>query len=125
MKAECEPATIGEIASVEFLGLKDFFTMSKDERFRDTEALIEQIRPMAILAVELLAFDKLDLIAKVSSDYRWGPFLTALADTVDSLKALQEIVGAAEARMTIALANIEGANDPAESDPEPIKIACR
>ena len=125
MKAECEPATIGEIASVEFLGLKDFFTMSKDERFRDTEALIEQIRPMAILAVELLAFDKLDLIAKVSSDHRWGPLLTALADTVDSLKALQEIVGAAEARMTIALANIEGANDPAESDPEPIKIACR
>jgi hypothetical protein len=38
------------------------------------------------------------------------------------LKALQEIVGAAEPRMAVALANIEGA-DPraAESDLEPIK----
>ena len=112
MKVECEPATIGEIASVEFLGLKDFFTMSKDQRLRDTEALIEQIRPMAILAVELLAFDKVELIAKVSSDCeRWGPFLATLADAVDALKALQDIVSAAEARMAIALATIEGAHD--------------
>jgi hypothetical protein len=38
------------------------------------------------------------------------------------LKALQEIVGAAEARMAVALANIEG-DDPrsAESDQEPIQ----
>jgi hypothetical protein len=63
--------------------------------------------------VELLEFDKLDLIAKVSSDpERWAPFLTALADAVDAQEALKDIVSAAEARMVIALANIKGVRDP-------------
>jgi hypothetical protein len=113
MKTECEPATIGQIASVEFQGLKDFFKMPKDERLQNINMLIEQIRPMAILAVEVLAFDKLDLIAKVSSDPdRWAPFLTGLADAVDAQEALKDIVSAAEARMVIALANIARVRDP-------------
>jgi len=112
MKTKCEPANIVEVASVEFQGLKGFFTMPKAERLQNTDALIDQIRPMAILAVELLAFEKVELIAKVSSDCeRWGPFLATLADAVDALKALQDIVSAAEARMAIALATIEGAHD--------------
>jgi hypothetical protein len=113
LKATGEPATTGEIASVEFQGLKDFFfTMPRDERLQNTNALIDQIRPVAFLAVELLAFDRAELIAKVSSDFdRWGPFLPALADAADGLKALQDIVGAAEARMAVALANITGGHD--------------
>ena len=113
MKAECEPATIGQIASVEFQGLKDLFKIPKSERLQNINTLIEQIRPMAILAVELLEFDKLDLIAKVLSDPdRWAPFLTGLADAVDAQEALKDILSAAEARMVIALANIEGVRDP-------------
>jgi hypothetical protein len=113
MKAESEPATIGEMASVEFQGLKDFFKMSRDERLRNIDVLVEQIRPAAILAVVLLEFDKLELIAKVSSDPdRWSVFLTALADAVDALEALKDTVCAAEARAAIALANIEGVRNP-------------
>jgi hypothetical protein len=64
------------------------------------------------LAVELLAFDRAELIAKASSDYgRWSPFLPALADAADGLQALRDIVGSAEARMAVALANITGGHD--------------
>jgi hypothetical protein len=111
MKTIGDPATIGEMASVEFQGLKNSFTMRQDERLRNIDALIDDLRPMAILAVELLAFDKEELIDKVSGDYdRWGSFLIALAEASDTLKALQDIVSTAEARMSIALANVE--NNP-------------
>jgi hypothetical protein len=114
MKAECEPATIDEMAAAEFQDLKAFFKMPKDDRLRNINVLIEQIRPMAILAVELLEFDKLELIAKVSADpARLSAFLTGIADAVDALEALKDIVSVAEARMVIALANIEGVRDPA------------
>jgi hypothetical protein len=91
--------------------LRDFFNLPKNERLQNINILIEQIRPMAILAVELLEFDKLD--AKVSSDPdRWAPFLTGLADAVDAQEASKDIVSAAEARMVIALANIARVRDP-------------
>ena len=117
--SECKLPTVSEIASVEFDTLIGLFDVSKDERQRDINALIEQIRTAAIVSFELLGFDKAELIAKASADWRqWASLLSALADTIDSLKALQEIVGAAEARTAVALANIEGDPRAAESDPE-------
>jgi hypothetical protein len=119
MTTEAEPVTIDEIASVDFKSVKTYFTIPEDQRLHNADVLIDQIRPMAILAVELFAFDKLELIAKVSSaPDLWGFCLTALGETTDALKALQDIVGAAEARMTIALANIEGVRDPAATQSE-------
>jgi hypothetical protein len=123
LEAESKPPTVSEIASVEFDALIGLVAVSRDDRLRDINALIEQIRAGTIVSFELLGFAKTELIAKASADWhQWASFLSALADTIDSLKALQEIVGAAEARMAVALANIEG-DDPrsAESDQEPIQ----
>jgi CheY-like chemotaxis protein len=116
-EAECKPPIVSEIASVECDALKGLFAVSKDDRLRNINALIEQIRAGAIVSFELLEFDKTELIAKASADWhQWASLLSALADTIDSLKALQEIVGAAETRMAVALANIEGA------DPRAVRI---
>jgi hypothetical protein len=102
-------ATINEIASIEFRGLKDFSSMLKDERRRDTDALFDQLRPMAILAVELLSLDKDELVNKAAAEKdTWGSFLSALAATAESLNGLQEIFSAVEIRLAVALANVEG-----------------
>jgi hypothetical protein len=102
-------ATINDIASIEFRGLKDFSSMSKDERRRDTNALFDQLRPIAILAVELLSLDKDELVNKAAAEKdTWGSLLSALAATAESLKGFQEIFSAVEIRLAVALANVEG-----------------
>jgi hypothetical protein len=102
-------ATIKELASIEFQGLKDFSSIPKHERLENTDGLIDQIRPIAILAVELLSWDKDELIGKAATDPDiWGSYLAALGATSESLKGLQNIISAAEVRMAVALANVEG-----------------
>lgn len=71
--------------------------------------MIDRIRVAALVAVEFLVFDKDELIARAAADYETlGPVLMALADAADTLKGLREIVTAAELRLAIALANVEG-----------------
>jgi hypothetical protein len=103
-----KPATVASIAPIEFEGIKDFSETPKNERQRNTNGLIDQVRIAALVAVEFLVFDKDELIAKASADHEaLGSVLMGLADAADSLKALQEIVEAAEMRLCVALANVK------------------
>lgn len=55
----------------------------------------------------------LSIEAATSSDLtKCSLFLIALAENSDTLKALRDIVSAAEARMAVALANVEGDSGP-------------
>ena len=107
------PVSVSQLAAMEFKGAKDIAAMSKDERLRKIHGLVDNVRPMAVLAGELMAFDKDELIAKVAANIELhGPFLMALAHAGDDLKALQNIVMSAEMRLAVALANVEGDPGP-------------
>jgi hypothetical protein len=103
-----KPATVASIAPIEFEGIKEFSETPKDERLRNTNRLIDQVRIAALVAAEFLVFDKDELIAKASADHETlGSVLMGLDDAADNLKVLQQIVEAAEMRLCIALANVK------------------
>jgi hypothetical protein len=108
MKAKRKPATVASIVPIEFEGT-NVFEAPKEERLRNTNRLIDEVRVAALVAVEFLVFDKDELITKAAADYETlGPVLMALADAADTLKDLREIVTAAELRLAIAFANVDG-----------------
>ena len=100
------PATDTEIAQLEFRALKIIRNLSKDERLTRTHELAEHVRPMTIVASEVVAMtkaqltkdveDKRDLFERLRSD---------IAGAKDNAKAIIDLLSAAEARLTIALTN--------------------
>jgi hypothetical protein len=103
------PATIKSIAAFEFAAVKEFRNLSKVERLRNAHGLVDRVRPMAVIAGEILAVPKEELIAKVADGYEiLGPCLMQLADAKDDARALMELIGSAEVRLAVALANVEG-----------------
>ena len=107
-------ATVAEIAAVDFEA-QDYSATPKDDRLRKIREVIDRIPSATILAVELLGLSKDELIAKVKSDCEiWGQFLMMLAESTDDLAVLQKIAAAAEARLAVALANVEGSHHDAE-----------
>jgi hypothetical protein len=67
---------------------------------------------MAVIAREIAVMEKAELINKVDEKYEvFGPFLRQLADAKDGARALMELIGTAEIRLAVALANVEGDED--------------
>jgi hypothetical protein len=103
---KAKPATDAEIAQLEFRALKIIRNLSKDERLTRTHELVEFVRPMTIVAGEVVAMtkpqlskdveDKRDLFEHMRSD---------IAGAKDNAKAIIDLLSAAEARLTIALTN--------------------
>jgi hypothetical protein len=56
--------------------------------------------------------DKAKLIAMVEKAHdEFGPGLKLLADAKEDARALMELIGSAEVRLAVALANVEGDED--------------
>jgi hypothetical protein len=101
-----KPVTHTEVAQPR--ALKQFRNLSKTERIQKIHDTVDRIRPMAVLASELLTKEKPELIALVDEQYKkFGPFLMQLAHATNDAKALANVIGAAEVRLAAALANIE------------------
>jgi hypothetical protein len=67
---------------------------------------------MAVLAGEIMAADKPKLITMVEKAYdELGPCLMQLAHAKEDARALMEMIGSAEIRLAVALANVEGDED--------------
>jgi hypothetical protein len=102
------PATVQEIAQLEFRASKFFRGLSQRERIKKTHDIIDRMRPMAVLGAEIAAMSKPELIAKVDEEYEtFGPFLMQLAHTTADAKALLDVLSSAECRLAVALANVE------------------
>jgi hypothetical protein len=97
-------ATIKEFASIEFQGIP------RNERMHDVDALIDQIRPIAILAVELLSLDEGRTSRQGGGRAGCLEFLFngARGDQAKASKVFKNIISAAEVRMAVALANVAG-----------------
>ena len=64
---------------------------------------------MAVAAAEIVAMEKTELIARVDEHYDvFGPLLMQLAEATNDPKLLVDVIQAAECRLAVALANVEG-----------------
>ena len=94
---------------MQFAAVKEFQGLSKEERIGLAHDKIELMRPYAVIAGEILAQDKDNLIATVRANHDlWGPFLMGLAEASETAQALLEILHSAECRLAVALAFVEG-----------------
>jgi hypothetical protein len=98
-----------KFAQMEFRALKLFRNMSQDERLRQSHGFVENIRPMVVAAGEIVVMTKADLITKVEAGHDvFGEMLLDLGNTKEDAKAILDVISAAEARLVVALANVEG-----------------
>jgi hypothetical protein len=104
-----KPASVTEIAALEFAAVKEFRGLTKVERLKKVHGFADNVRALAVLSVEIVAKDKTELIAVVTAKYEeFGPFLMQLANARDNASLLMDLIASAETRMAVALANIEG-----------------
>jgi hypothetical protein len=111
IKTPQTPATVDSLAAMEFAAVKDFRKYDKTERLTKSHKMIEDLRPMLVLAVELMALDKAELVDKLASDEghaTFGPALMWFAHAADKAKAVHELLHSAELRLATALAVVEG-----------------
>lgn len=104
-----KPATIAEMAQVEFRALKALRGLSHQDIAEKFGNVIEFLGPMTVAAAEVVALEKPELIAKVGDHYDvFGPLLMQLAEATKDAKLLVDVIQAAECRLAVALANVEG-----------------
>jgi hypothetical protein len=104
-------STVKSIVALEFAAVKEFRGCDKAKRLTKSHNMIERLRPMLVLAVELMALTKPELVEKLESEEGhavFGPFLMQLADAADTAKAVHELLHSAELRLASALAVVEG-----------------
>jgi len=112
-----KPATVAQIAAMEFEAVKEFRGLTRVRRLKKLHGIADDVRAMAVLASEILGLDKAELVEKINDKHEtWGPFLMQLAYAKDNAKLLMDILAAAEARMAVALAVVEGPQMEAEGD---------
>ena len=110
MSARKQRMTVKQIAAMQFTAQRAMRAHSKQERVELTAGLVEKVKLPAVVAVEIIAMTKKELVDHVAGDLeKWGPSLMALAEAHDDAKALCEIIGTAEARLAVAVATVEGA----------------
>jgi hypothetical protein len=106
---KAKPATIAEISVIEFRAIKLFRGLSQHKRLTKSHALVDGVRPMAVAAAEVLAMTKEELIEKVDEGHDlFGPMLKWLSNAGTDAQAIVDVIRAAESRLAIALANVEG-----------------
>jgi predicted ATPase with chaperone activity len=109
MSARKQRATVKQIAAMQFTAQRAFRRHSKKERVELTAGLAEKVKLPAVVAVEIIAMTKKELVDHVAGDLeKWGSSLMEFAKAHDDAKALCEIIGTAEARLAVAVATVEG-----------------
>ena len=103
---KAKPANDTEIAQVELRALKIVRNMSKDERLARTHELVEAVRPMTLIAGDVVAMTKAQLSKDVEDKGdHFGRMRLDIAKAKDDARAIVDLLSAAEARLTIALTN--------------------
>jgi hypothetical protein len=96
-----------EIQTMEIRVLKAIRGLSREERTRRSVAIGKRLRPMAVLAADIVAMNQAELGAKVATNSSlFDGFLTDLGEAKADAKALLEVIGVAEHCVAAALANL-------------------
>jgi hypothetical protein len=109
---EQKAASVAEIAALEFSAVKQFRGLTKVERLKRVHAVTDDVRVLAILAAEIVAMNKPELIAIAREKHEeLGPLLTKLKQGKEDAGLLVQLIGSAEIRLAVAFANVEGDED--------------
>jgi hypothetical protein len=91
MSDQDAPATVEQIAAMEFQAVKELRALSQDERFERAAGMFDLLRPIANLPGEILADEKTELMAKVAERHdAHGPMLKRLALASDDARVFME-----------------------------------
>ncbi len=106
------PVTHASLLPMRFAAVKEFRGMSKEQCIAFAHERIESLRPVLVLAGEVLAQNKDELTAKVVANLdTWGPLLMHFAEAAKVAGALTEVLQSAEVRLVVAIAIAEGDDD--------------
>jgi hypothetical protein len=107
------PATIEQMAAIEFKAASRLARMSKTKRTENLHAISMRVLQAACIACEFYARDKEEAIKMVAERYDiFGPALMELAKAADEARTLLEVIRTGEARLAVALAVVEGNTPP-------------
>ena len=105
------PATVAQIAAVKFRGTGPYKRMGSRGRLTNAHALVDRLRPMCVVAIELMSMHKAELIKRVDEHHdTFGQALMELNEAGKDAAAMLDVISSAEARLMVALANVEGDN---------------
>jgi hypothetical protein len=108
-KNDGKPATVAEIAALQFDGVKEIAQLSERQRSKNLTGLIQSVYAAAQIAGAIVTHDKAKLIEVVREEYdTFGPALMDLADAGANAQAILEVIRSGETRLAVALAVIEG-----------------
>jgi hypothetical protein len=100
---------ISEIARLDFEPDHDVRAMPSAERLDSVGDIANSVRVVAMIAIDIVALTKPELIAAVHEDAEaYGPNLAWFSDAKEAAELLRDILAAAEKNLAIALANVEG-----------------
>jgi hypothetical protein len=108
-KADLPPALTSKLWAIEFADVKRLKCMSKEERIASLHAMATRVYKTAAVASEVYMRDKAETVELVRDNYDTiGPFFLELDDIEADARALLDIIRTSKARLTIALAVVEG-----------------
>jgi hypothetical protein len=115
-------ATHAEIAALDFAA--EQFNITKAQRIERAREMTESIHGAMLIALELLVLDKSALVARVREEHdELGAALLPLASACDAAETLRDLIGSAECRLAVALANVEP-DEETPRKPRPAPSAC-
>ena len=107
--AKRKPVTIARLASIEFPAIRELRGMTKVRRLKKLHSIADDVRAMAVIASEIVAMDKAELVANVDDKHEhFGPFFMQLARAGACARLLADLIVSAEVRLAVALAVVEG-----------------
>ena len=105
---KAEPPTAQELAQMEFRALKYFRGLSERQRIEKALRVIDAFRPMAVFASNIVPMEKCELIAWVKAENeQFEGVILELGRVREDAQTVSEIISAAVARLSVALASAE------------------
>jgi len=119
------PATVEQIAALEFKAVSRLAAMPERKRMENMQALAQHVYNAAVIAMDIVTHDKDALVKMVAEKHdEIGPWLMGLADAAGDARALRDIITSGETRLAVALAIVEGDDpDPPDGDDDGKTVA--
>jgi hypothetical protein len=104
--------TTEKIADIDFTGVESWRLTSREQREASVREGIKRLDSAAAIAVELLAYDKAELMRLVSASDSAAEWLAEFNKATASAKAMVDVLRAVRARLSVALAAVEVGRTP-------------
>jgi hypothetical protein len=99
--------TIEKLAAIDFTGVESWRQAPREKREASVRERIKRLDGAASIAVELLAYDKDELVRLVGANDSAAQWLAEFNKATESAKAMVDLLRAAQARLSVALATVE------------------